>query len=473
MLRIPRLLLSGIGSGVGKTAVMLGIAAAMRRRGLAVASFTLGPDGHDAPLLEAVTGRTTHCLDPWLMGRQTLRRTFQRGLAKADIALIEGALGLFDGIAPTSDEGSTAELARWLELPVLLVVDGANLGASIAAIARGFERFDPRVSLAGLIANHVGDPVQVRALRTALEACGGAPLLGGLPTSKSLAHPGRDLGPGLKDADWLDAACIERLARITEEHLDLDAILALARAATPLPESLELAQRRPCARIGIAFDAAFDRHFEDDLVRLEAAGAELVAFSPLRDTDLPDVDGLYFGDGNVESHTSTLSGNSRFRTAVRDAIVRGVPTLALGGGMVYLARGVRTLSGTLHPLVGALDLELSCTPEPSLSGYVEVETTCETLVGPSGTHLRGHAWRHVRPTRAPAAGLNGALLDGVPLVRSVIGPPVAALGGAQLFALPFRTHWASSPKVPEAFVAACARDTPAIALTSAGYSAFD
>lgn len=406
-------------------------------------------------MMERLTGRPAHCLDPWLMGRQTLRRTFQRGVEGADVALVEGALGLFDGVDPTSDDGSSAELARWLELPVLLVLDGSNLGGSIAALARGFQRYDPRVPIAGFIANHVDGPGHTGNLRASLEASGSAPLLGSLPTCTTLRHPGRDLGACPRDAGWLDEVRIEALGQLAERCFDLDAMLAVARAATPLPEPLALTSA-PCAvRVGVALDAAFNRYFEDDLARLEAAGAELVPFSPLTDRRLPDLDGLVLGDGPVESHTAELSSNTGLREALRGAIARGVPTLALGGGLVYLARGARSLSGTLHRLVGALDVDFVCTAEPMLAGYVEVETNCETLVGPEGTRLRGHAWRHARLSDA---SLDASEAD-APFVRAITGPEVHAYGGTNLLALPFRTHWASSPRVPETFVAACVRST--------------
>lgn len=452
MHRVPRLLVSGIGCGVGKTVTLLAVAAALRRRGLKVATFTLGPDGHDAPLLEAVSGRAAHCLDPWLMGRQTLRRTFQRGSEGADIALVEGALGLFDGVSPTTDDGSSAELARWLELPVLLVLDGSNLGGSVAALARGFERYDPRVAIAGFLANHVSGEEHGEALAEALAAGGSARLLGALPTDPALRHPGRDLGIGPRDAGWLDSERVAALANLAERHMDLAALLAIAGSATPMPDSLELTRHARRARIGVALDAAFDRYFEDDLARLEAAGAELVPFSPLADAGLPSVDGLLLGDGTLESHSAELSCNAHQRDAVRQAIERGLPTLAFGAGLVYLARGVRSLSGTLHPMAGVLDAEFTCTPEPSLAGYVEVETTCQTLVGPEGTRLRGHAWRHARLSRSQNEERHVP-----PLVRSLIGPQTRAFGSTGLLALPFRTHWASSPQVPDAFVAACAR----------------
>ena len=254
MQRVPRLLVAGVGCGVGKTAVVLALAAALRARGLTVAAFTLGPDGFDAPLLEAVTGRPAHCLDPWLMGRQTLRRTFERGSAGADIALVEGALGLFDGLVPTSDEGSSAELARWLELPVLLVLDGSNLGGSVAALARGFERFDARVPIGGFVANHVEGLGHAADLRAALEASGSARLLGALPVHPALRHPGRDLGSAPRDAGWLDDDRRGDLVRIGEQALELDAVLALAEGAVPLPPPLELVSRRPVARVGVALD---------------------------------------------------------------------------------------------------------------------------------------------------------------------------------------------------------------------------
>jgi cobyrinic acid a,c-diamide synthase len=449
MLRIPRLLVSGIGCGVGKTSVLLALAAGLRARGLTVAAFTLGPDGHDTPFLEAVTGRTVHCLDPWLMGRQTLRRTFQRGAEGADVCLVEGALGLFDGVAPTSDEGSSAELARWLELPVLLVLDGANLGASVAAVARGFERFDPRVPIAGLLLNHVEGAGHAGVLRSALEARGSAPLLGALPACEELRHPSRDLGAQPRDLRWLDDARRAQLAKLAARHFDLDALTDLARAATPLPPPLELTRRRPVVRIGVALDAAFDRTFEDDLQRLEAAGARLVPFSPLEDRELPEVDGLLLGDGALETHSAELSANVPLRHAVRDAFERGMPILALGAGELYLSRGVRSVGGTFHPLVGALDSAFTCTPEPTLAGYVEVETTCDTIIGPAGTRLRGHAWRHARLASVGSSEPQ--------VIVSITGQETHAFGGATHFALPFRTHWASSPRVPEAFVAACTR----------------
>ena len=261
MHRIPRLLVAGVGAGVGKTVTLLALAAAFKQRGLVVAGFTLGPDEHDGPVIAAATGRATHVLDPWLMGRQTLRRTFAQGSQGADIALVEGALGLFDGLSPTSDEGSTAELARWLELPTTLVLDGANLGGSVAAVARGFERFDPRVGLVGLMANRVDGADHAQSLGRALEAAGSAPLLGWLAETELVSYAGRGLGPGPRDRAWLDKQRMESLAVLAEACFDVDGLLARARAATPLPvlEGPSRAPRR--ARIAVAVDEAFDRYF--------------------------------------------------------------------------------------------------------------------------------------------------------------------------------------------------------------------
>lgn len=452
VLRAPRLVLAAASSGAGKTTLAVALLAALRARGLRVAAFKCGPDYLDPGYHARAAGAPAHNLDGWMMGRAAVLGTFARAAAGADVAVIEGVMGLFDGASPASDEGSTAELARWLEAPVALVLDAAGMARTAAAVAAGLAGFDRRLRIAALVCNRVGGPGHLALLREAVAA---PPVVGGLPAAPELALPERHLGLLSATPEVLPDARVAAWGRLAEEWLDVDALLAAARAAPPLdvPAPARAPDAAGACRIGVAFDEAFHFYYEDNLARLEALGATLVRFSPLRDAGLPEVDGLYLGGGYPEEHAAALAANRGVREAVRAFVAAGRPVYAECGGLMALARAIRTRDGREHEALGVLPGVAVVHERLQAIGYVEVTTRAPSPVGPGGTRFRGHQFRYSELVGVPGA---------VPRVYEVArpgGPPAVEgyLPAPNVLASYVHAHWASCPGAAEAFVRACAR----------------
>ncbi len=453
-LEIPRLVIAGMASGVGKTTVTVGLCRALRARGLSVAVFKCGPDYLDPTYHERAAGRPCHNLDGWMMGRAAATATFARASAHADVALVEGMMGLFDGASPTGDEGSTAEMAKWLDAPVLLVVDASGMARSIAALVGGFAAFDPGLRVAGVVANRAGSRGHVDLLGQAQRM---PPMFGGLTKDGALGFPERHLGLRTAERDVVPDAVLDGWGARVAEAIDLDALLTLARSAPPLPapEMPAVAAAAAAAparcRIGLAFDDAFHFYYEDNLCRLEALGADLVRFSPSRDARLPDVDGLYIGGGYPEVHAATLAANSAMREAVAGFARSGRPIYAECGGLMYLAQAIRGLDGRTHPMVGLLPGTAVMSDRLEALGYVEVETREPSPFGPAGLRFRGHQFRYSRLE-------GGDVAAGAYTIRRRWGGEVTREGfrtGSVLGSY-VHAHWASNPLVAQGFVARCA-----------------
>ena len=314
----PRLVIAGTGSGVGKTSLALGLARWLARQGLRVQTFKVGPDFLDPSYLALASGRTCYNLDGWMTSRDYVRGLFARTTADADLALIEGVMGMFDGASPQTLAGSTAEIAQWLGAPVLLVANAHGVARSLAATVKGFAQFEPGVHVAGVIANQGGSPRHRSWLAESLASAGTAPLLGMLPRGSLPTLPSRHLGLVAADQANFPAESLDRLADACGQHLDVPAIMELARAAENLevqepssPGSLPAASVSRRVRLGIARDEAFHFYYADNLESLAGAGAEWAPFSPLADRRLPaDLDGLYFGGGAEPGEFTRLA---RFR----------------------------------------------------------------------------------------------------------------------------------------------------------------
>ncbi len=451
---IPRLLISATGSGAGKTTTTIALIGALRARGMRVAAFKCGPDYLDPTYHRRAAGAPSHNLDGWMMGRTAVLATFARAAAGADIAVIEGVMGLFDGAAPTSEEGSTAEIAKWLEAPVLLVVDASGMARTVAAVAYGFSHFDPQLGLAGLVCNRVGSRGHLDLLRAASAA---VPVLGGFPSEAHAAFPERHLGLLSADDKNVAPPLFEAWAGLAAQWLDLDAIVAIARAA-PALNGLDAAQLWPRngaaaarCRIGVACDDAFHFYYEDNLRRLEAAGAELVRFAPTRETRLPPVDGLYFGGGYPEALAAELSGNRAMIGAVRSFAQSGGPIYAECGGLMYLSDGIRTLDGRVWPMAGIVAGEAVMSGRLQALGYVEVETRAESILGPAGMRMRGHQFRYSALAPIPER------MERVYAVHPRRGAPfVEGYRSGSVLASYVHVHWASNPQAAEGFVNSCA-----------------
>ncbi|MFZ5480795.1 MAG: cobyrinate a,c-diamide synthase [Myxococcota bacterium] len=432
---IPTLVVAAPASGEGKTTVVCAIAAALRTRGLDVRLFKAGPDYLDPSWHRLVSGRPSRNLDGWMTGREGVAASFARGAKGGDIALIEGVMGLFDGRSPTSLEGSAAELATWLGAPVLAVVDASGMARTAAAVVHGLATYRPEVRVAGVVFNRAPHGKLLREAMAAppLERC---PMLGALPVRDDLAVPERHLG--LVSAEVAGRPTwVTELAAWAGEHLDLDGIIALA-APVSVGEVPAAGETR--ARIGIARDAAFHFYYDDNLDLLREAGAELVAFSPLADATLPDVDGLYIGGGYPEAHREALSANVAMRAAIR---AFAGPIYAECGGLMYLGEALDDA-----PMCRVLPVRTRMTGKLRTLGYREVTTTADTPLGPAGTTFRGHEFHYSELADTP---------DVSPVYRMVgrFGAGVEGWARGRVLGSYVHAHFGSNPSLATNLVDAC------------------
>jgi cobyrinic acid a,c-diamide synthase len=390
---MPRVVIAAPGSDHGKTSVATGLLGALRQRGLAVSPHKVGPDYIDPGYHTLAAGRPGRNLDPWLVGEDQIVPMFSHGAstpAPADVAVIEGVMGLFDGASGRGDFASTAHVARLLGAPIVLVVDAAGFSSSAAALLHGFATFDARTRLDGVIFNQVGSAYHEQLLRDAAGATG-VPVLGAIRRLDELAVPFRHLG--LIPAAELggDAAvAVQALTAIVASSVDLEAVLRLARTAGPLPDTEDFSAERavvpaPRPRIAVAGGAAFTFGYAEHPELLAAAGAEVVTFDPLRDERLPDdLHGLVIGGGFPEVHAADLSANASLRAEVAALARAGAPVIAECAGLLYLARW---LDG--HPMCGVLDLETVMTSRLTL-GYRDAVAVTSSPLAPAGTRAHGH-----------------------------------------------------------------------------------
>ncbi len=399
------LVIAGTQSGVGKTTVTLGLLSALARRGLVVQPFKVGPDFIDPGHHTRAAGRVSRNLDGWMMSREANEALFRRQARRADVAVVEGVMGLFDGYDGASEAGSTAQMAKWLGLPVLLVVDARAMARSAAALVHGFASFDPALALAGVVFNRVGSATHLEYLRQALASLADGRCFGGLPRDWELAIPERHLGLTTAEDHPLGEAYLEHLADWLETHLDLDGLLQALPLLT-LPEEPVPAAVAPTVRLGVARDRAFCFYYPENLELLEHYGAELVSFSPLEDRELPpDLHGIYLGGGYPELYAEQLAANQSLQQALRQAAAAGLPIYAECGGLMYLSREIRDLEGRAHPMAGVFPFTVRMLPRLKALGYREVTLTAPGLLGPTGTKARGHEFHYSEMVGEP---------DGVP-----------------------------------------------------------
>jgi len=406
---LPAILIAGTHSGSGKTTVTLAVMAALVRRGLKVQGFKVGPDFIDPGHHSAITGRPSRNLDTWLLDPDALGATYRRGAEGADLAVIEGVMGLFDGRGALDESGSTADLARRLGLPVVLVVDARGMSRSIAPLVRGFAGFDPAVGVAGVIANRVGSRRHFQSyLKPALVgSCSEVEPLGYLARSGDLAIPSRHLGLRTADESPRGPAWVGSLADAAEASIDLDRLIALARIPCLPGPRPEPGPPGRVARVAWARDPAFCFYYEDNLDLLRAAGGEVVAFSPLADRSLPEgTDVLYLGGGYPEFFAGQLAANDPMRRSIRRFHAEGGTILAECGGLMACCRELVDGSGRVYPMWDLIPARVVMRPRFAALGYVTVIAEGPTHFGPAGTTLRGHEFHY--STLQPLARLDHA-----------------------------------------------------------------
>jgi cobyrinic acid a,c-diamide synthase len=441
---IPRLVIAAPASGCGKTTVACGLMAALRGRGRAVSGHKVGPDYIDPGYHALATGRPPRNLDPFLCGEDLIAPLFVHGAEGAQIAIVEGVMGMFDGVDPAlgedPDYGSTAHVARLLEAPVVLVVDAARAGRSVAALARGFAAFDPRTPQAGVIQNRVASDRHERLLRDALAGTG-LPVYGAIRRTDAIVTPSRHLG--LIPAAERDATArqaISVMGDLIAAHCDLDALLALAQRAPAMtsPAWLPAVATNPAVRptIAVAAGAAFTFGYTEQSELLQAAGARVAPFDPLEDEDLPaGTDGLILGGGFPEVHAAGLSANERLRARVAALAARGAPVAAECAGLLYLAR---TLDG--EPMCGVLDVRARMTPKLTL-GYRRATAAAGSPLARAGDVVHGHEFH--RTAAEPATGSQ-------PAWRLATGTREGHVQG-NVVASYLHTHWAGHPAAAARF----------------------
>jgi cobyrinic acid a,c-diamide synthase len=451
--RVPVLVIAGVSSGVGKTTITLGILEALRRRGLTVQAFKAGPDFIDPEFHALATGRPAYNLDGWMCGHDFVRTSVARHAADADLAVVEGVMGCFDGLEGASDAGSTAELAKWLGAPVVLVLDVGAMARSAAAVLLGFERFDPDLELAGVIVNRAGGSLHRQWLQDAMSRSCKTRVLGALPHDPSVALPERHLGLVTAAEGGYTDDLGRRLAELIEQHVDVDVLIGAARSGVERcpTRDPDMARPVPIATIAVARDAAFQFYYRDNLEMLEGADARLVAWSPLRDASLPDADGLYIGGGYPELYGAQLSANRTVLRSVRAFAESGRPIYAECGGLMYLAESLTDMDGATWPMAGLLPAAVRMERSGLTIGYREVATAITSVLGPPGTRIRGQEFH--RSTLA-------AVPDEVARVYSISGArgeTARAEGytiGRALMSY-VHLHFGSNPSVARSFVSAC------------------
>ncbi len=396
-LSLPRVVVAGLAGDVGKSLVTLGLARALCNRGWRVAPFKKGPDFIDAAWLGAAARAPGRNLDTYLMTPAAIAGSVQRASKNADLALVEGNRGLFDGVDAKGSH-STAQLARLIGAPVILVVNATKVTRTIAAQVLGCRAFDPGLPLAGVILNRVATSRQEDIIRQALGAEVGVLVLGAIPRLEAQPLPSRHLGLVCASEHPEREAALEGLASVVAKYVDVEAVRAIAAGATSMtaavvPEAPRASGRQ--VRIGVLRDAAFSFYYPENLEALEAAGAELVPISPLADVDLPAIDGLYAGGGFPEEHAAALAANQQLRAALAAAIDAGLPVWAECGGLMYLSRAI-VRDGREHAMVGALPIAVEHTPRPQGHGYVAAKVDGANPFIAAGAHLFGHEFHYSR-----------------------------------------------------------------------------
>jgi cobyrinic acid a,c-diamide synthase len=398
----PRVVIAGLRGGSGKTTLSLGLVAAWRQRVGEVVPFKKGPDYIDAGWLALAAGQPCYNLDPYMMSGEQILDSFWQHVQNAEAAVIEGNRGLFDGM-DADGSCSTAELAKLLQAPVLLVVDGTMVTRTAAAAVLGCQHLDPEVAIQGVVLNRVAGPRHQEMLKTTIERYCRVPVVGAIPKLKEDDFPERHMGlvTALEHPEAREA--IFARIQVVERYLDLEKVLTIADQAPPLTwepvyprKRASKAYRQPT--IGIIRDSAFQFYYPENLEALERRGARLVTINALQDTFLPELDGLYIGGGFPETHAEQLAANDQLRKRLRSAIEAGLPVYAECGGLMYLGRNLE-IEGKTYPMVQALPMDFRLEQKPQGHGYTELEVVNTNPFYPVGTTLRGHEFHYSRVTR--------------------------------------------------------------------------
>ncbi len=417
-MKLPRLLIAGTHSGVGKTTVALTLLAGFRRQGRQVQPFKVGPDFIDPGHHQVACGRTSHNLDGWILTADSNQRIFRNAAQDANLSIIEGMMGLFDGSSPINEIGSSAEMAKLLKAPVLLVVDGSGMARSVAAMVFGFSNFDPDITIAGVVFNRIRSERHYQLLREAVELGTNVSVVGYIPSDSTLSIPDRHLG--LRTAlEGEGVGWYTRLVQATSNTLDLSRVERLAQGACDWEEQVvpggaevsELFEEEPC-RIAVAYDPAFCFYYAENIALLEKAGGSVFRFSPMNDAKLPDeVDLLYLGGGYPEVYAARLAQNTTMRNSIAEFVRQGGVVYAECGGLLYLSKRLQDFDGKIYEMVGVIPSDVVMNRTQMTLGYREITLTKNGVLGEKGMRIRGHEFHYSCLENSTNVNYEGKLSD--------------------------------------------------------------
>ena len=394
----PRLVIAALRGGAGKTTLSLGMIAAWKKLGRNVAPFKKGPDFIDSAWLSLAAQKPCRNLDTFLLGPKKVQQSFGRNAEFQGISLIEGNRGLYDGMDSRGTQ-STAELAKLLKAPVVLVLDCTKVTRTLAAMVLGCQRMDPGVDIRGVILNQVARSRHEKILRASIEETCDLPVLGAVPRMDDFPFPERHLGlTPPQEHQWVSQA-LERAAEVAKKYLDLEELWKIGESASPFhwepeeEEKLQAAADRP--RIGILRDSAFQFYYPENLQALKDRGACLVEISAVREKALPPLNALYIGGGFPETHAEQLANNLSFRQSMREVIEKGLPVYAECGGLMYLGQSL-AMGTRVYPMAGAIPVAFSMEKRPQGHGYTLLEVEKENPFYAVGRILKGHEFHYSR-----------------------------------------------------------------------------
>ena len=396
-IKIPRLVIAATQSGGGKTTITTGIIAALRKRGLTVQSYKIGPDYIDPGYHSLASGRPAHNLDSWLVSKDKLQDIFAQTSQNADIAIIEGVMGLYDG--GKNGISSTAEIAKLLNAPIILIIDAKSIGTSAAAVALGFREYDKDVNLAGVILNRIGSDNHKNIIESALSELG-IKCLGAIKRDNKLITPERHLGL-LPTTENETKELIENISEAINSQVKIDELIEIAERREERrekkkeeemfkPKSSSLFTQYSSLKIAVAKDEAFNFYYPESLRILEWLGAEIVTFSPLRDESIPKVDGLIIGGGFPEMFATNLEANISMRESIKSAALNGLPIFAECGGYMYLMNELVDFEGKSYKMVGVIDNSAKMNDRLQMVGYVEATLLKDCILGKAGDVFHAH-----------------------------------------------------------------------------------
>jgi len=384
-LKIPRLVLAGTASGVGKTSISAAIISGIKKMGCSVQPFKVGPDYIDPSYLSEISGNNTRNLDAWLMGKDELVNSFVKN-SKSDISIIEGVMGYYDGFSGNSNYSSTHHVATILKSPTILVLDASKTARSIAATALGFTKFHKNSRIAGFILNKIGSKKHEDLCIQALEPLK-IPILGSISKNSELFMESRHLGLiPISEQSSLKRK-FEKISRLISNSLDVQKIIEISKKTVQVPKIHDSRTKKTRTTIAVALDNSFNFYYQDNLDALRREGAKIKFFSPISDSKIPHCDGLYIGGGFPEVLASSLEKNKKMRKLIKDLAESNMPIYAECGGLMYLTRSI--MNGKNYHMVGLIDAETKMTKKMTLN-YTKgiVGRTC--VISNSSNKLRGH-----------------------------------------------------------------------------------